>query len=404
MAAQSNTPSWGGNESSERGAATLLLTGQQAQFRPLKLQRRPLSWCRCLPGQCSTHALEAHFLCMSDAMVTELARHSMRLPILIAVLTIAPTGCMQTGSEPQFGSVAQEMQGGTILSGTEIRRSGVVEIPGCTGTVLYSSAFHSHSWVLTAAHCVCDIVGRGNPVGNVRWPDSSANISTQGTPFIPSGFPSDAACSAQMHPNDIALVRFPKSIPIVALDGSLIDEHRRPVWQVHPPIPSGAPNILYRSYAVLGAGKISGAPTIEECDSVGNNDATLRWARSWFGPPDSSGNVGQMETLHPAGTWLRNGDSGAGYFTTPGGANPTVATTIEHGAVLAVHSGGNCGGIQSAWGAATFFASNFAFLSATMGADLTAITADYARGTCDSNWCAYDDEQKASLLVAAGTI
>lgn len=300
-------------------------------------------------------------------------------------------------------STRQEMQGGVLLSGNEILRSGVVTLAGCTGTVIYSSGFYGRAWVLTAAHCVCNFVG--SPIGvRATRPDASSIIATGGVAFVPPGYPTgtSSACLNGTHPNDIALVRFPQAIPIVASDGSLLLEHRRAVWSVSPPVPAGAQNLFYRAHAVLGAGDIDGFPkpigtTGAAC--AGNDDLTLRWARSWFGPHSTDYNdVPQLEPLIPSGTWIRKGDSGGPWLTTPGPANPSLSATIEHGAVFAVTSTASCWGIQTAWAAATFTQVSSAFLSSTMGSDLLSVSSDWTRA-CDTDWCSYSDEQRAAVLA-----
>jgi hypothetical protein len=314
------------------------------------------------------------------------------------------SGCGVESSELAPESPAHstdEMQGGTILTHNEIMRSGEVEIRsgGCTGTILYTSAFERRTWVLTAAHCVCDPAAAGGAIG-IKWPDGTV-ISSElaGVATIMPGYPTSSDCKDVADPgHDVAVIKYPFGVDIAAGDGHLYGEFKRPVWGSHPP--DDVP--LYRRFGALGAGKVSGYDDGDPyCGLTGTEDSTLRWATSVYGNAIyGQGDIAIALLFSPSGTYLRYGDSGGGWFTTSASSAPTLSSMLDHGVVAGVTSSMRCSpGWYTAAASSTWDSVNLVFLTNTMGNDLQVVTADWTR-TCFDNWCYYSDVQKAALLVS----
>lgn len=285
------------------------------------------------------------------------------------------------------------LQGGTTLSSNEIMRSGAVEIRGgaCTGTVLYTSAFERRTWVITAAHCVCDI-STSTTVSLSRAGSSLGPAS--GTVFLYPGYSTDPSCGAEAH--DLALVRYPFGVTLEAPDGHIISEFSRPIRSNSP-----YQGFSARAFGLLGAGVTTGQAGTSPC-TTGTDDSTTRWAASGFAEiGDGSGTIYNISLFSPAGSFVRPGDSGGGWFITTS-APVTVSATIDEGVVGGTTSTATLCSTsnQYATAASTWYSAHFSFLSTTMGSDLFYLSSDWSR-TCYDNWCHYSESQKAALILAA---
>lgn len=319
-------------------------------------------------------------------------------------------GCLQTGcglvaqseTEPHAKAPTSShsaLQGGFVVADEDIDRTGVVNIvssggSSCTGTILYTSAITNHTWIITAAHCVC-----GTP-GGVTMFRSVGNFSQMIGIFGSGIYTYDPAytCDGSMHPHDLAVVRFPFNVPIKNNVGIYTQEYIRPVM-------SQAPATSF--FGTLADGNTTGGDGDFFCNYTTGVGAgtSLRWGYGTF----SSGNNGDAtsSSLFPDGTYHTHGDSGSAWLSTS--VSPLELRDVlfnklvNNGVVMSVLDGATCilGGADWWTQATVYESSNFEFLATAMGPDLISVGGVDWQRTCWDNWCYYSAPVKAALISVA---
>lgn len=283
----------------------------------------------------------------------------------------------------------QELEGGSALSSSEIRRSGVYEVwwsgasRPATGAVFYTSAIRRVTWVITAAHVVDGETGfyitqSGGPVL------LSGGVAT-GHPDLEYELPSR---------HDVALIEFAGFVSIETEDGTTLQEYYRPLYSVNP---AGDDEV-----AVLAYGAQAEDPDATCVFDEGDRDGSLRMAWGEF-ETESYGNL-EIDSLEPSDTYIIPGDSGAPWLSlgNRGSGSRTRSNYLSHGVIVGIVTSVTCAlpfGDHTFWGTSTLGESNEEFISEVAGSDAVFTSSSSWTRNCWNNWCHYSSTQKAALMA-----
>jgi hypothetical protein len=305
------------------------------------------------------------------------------LALTLGLTTSAAAAC----SDDTYAMLPDEtlgdaIKGGTILSESQRRRTGIVGFNYCTGTVLRTSTIRREAWILTAAHCHD---GQAQAIEVLYNPiDGNTSLGVSDAVYPHPDF--DTGGGRLSHDLTIIHTSFP--IPIEVPSGATISDWYRPVLGHNP----ASTNSANDEIQIFGNGYNNGAET--------ERDGTLRYvADEYFAISDENISVFDQDgASDPEG-----GDSGGPWLTAFGVDNvyPSTESLVENGLVIAVHSGEF---VNDEYGSSTYGATNLAFLQNVMGDSLVvqpAGTNSWVRN-CWTPWCYYFPRDRAALtsLVA----
>lgn len=298
-------------------------------------------------------------------------------PSMLVLVVLCGCGQMEPDGVTGVQSTAQidAMRNGHVVSDAARRRSGIVWVGNCTGTVFRTSSFHRKTWVITAGHCFGAATG------------SNASLYDKpGGTLLGSGGTWTRHGDYQTYPfrHDIAIVEYPFGVTVDNADSTSVHEYYRPF------LPSNDNDDV----AIFGMG-------VQEEDGfcAGTQlewDHSLRYAIE--NDYDSLG-YGMIETNSfdvPAA--IRPGDSGGPWLSTYYNST-SLDAILEDGIITAITSNVECGNSEVE-GSSAFAGSNESFIANTAG-NAVVFASSWSRPACWTDWCNYSDTERASLIVAA---
>jgi hypothetical protein len=281
------------------------------------------------------------------------------------------------GASASFQDTVQTdfMRNGHIVSDADRRRSGIVWIGNCTGTVFRTSAFRRETWVITAAHCFYSDSGDTA----VLWDRPEGTLL--GENGVWTRHP-DYQSNPYRH--DIAIVKYPFGVTIENADSPPIHEYYRPMCFID----------LSKAVAIFGMG-------VQE--DVGFCAGTeLEWdfsLRYTVEDEYESQGYGMIETeSFDAPAAIRPGDSGGPWISTVYGST-SLGDVLEDGIIVAVTSNVECGD-DVVEGSTTFAGLNEGFIIGSAG-NAAVFNSYWTRPTCWTDWCNYSTIERVSLTMAA---